>query len=42
MNMRMLVDGAAAGCTEEHFNAYHEEVEPAAQQLMDEFSKDLF
>jgi hypothetical protein len=42
MDMRVLVDGAAASCTEDQFNEYHQEVEPVAHQSMEDFSKDLF
>jgi hypothetical protein len=42
MNMKPLVDGAAAGCTKEQFNEYHQEVDPVACKLVDDMQDDLF
>jgi hypothetical protein len=40
MDMKLLVNGAAAGCMEDQFNEYHQEMEPVAH--MEDFSEDLF
>lgn len=41
MNMGPLVDGDAAGCTEEQFNEYRQEVDPVACKLVDDMQDDL-
>jgi hypothetical protein len=42
MDMKLLVDSAVAGCMEDQFNEYRQEIKPMAHQLMEDFSEDLF